>query len=89
MATLTLNKLWDFIESLSLTEKDREWLVGKLQEPSYYVDPHDVSPSGDDFFADSRNVKAVEDDIAEAHRPGAKFTRLESKEDVMSLINSL
>jgi len=89
MATLTLNKLWDFIESLSLTKKDREWLIGKLQEPTFRVDPHEVSPSGDEFFADSRNVKAVEDDIAKAHRPDAKFTRLESKEDVISLINSL
>ncbi len=89
MATLTLDKLWNFIESLSLSEKDREWLVGKLQSPSFYVDPHEVSPTGDTFFADSRNVKAVEKDITEAHRPDATFTRLETKEDVMNLINSL
>ena len=48
-----------------------------------------VSPSGDKFFADSRNVKAVEEDIRKAHNSDAKFTRLESKEDVMSFINSL
>ena len=47
------------------------------------------SPSGDTFFADSRNVKAVEDDIRKAHSPQAKFTRLESKEDIMSMINAL
>jgi len=89
MATLTMNKLWSFIESLSLTQKDREWLVGKLTEPTFRVDPYDISPSGDDFFADSRNVEAVQRDIDEAHKPGAKFTRLESKDDVMAFINQL
>jgi hypothetical protein len=34
-------------------------------------------------------VKAVEEDIAKAHQPGAKFTRLESKEDITAFINSL
>ncbi len=89
MATLTMNKLWAFIESLSLTQNDREWLVGKLTEPTYRVNPYDISPSGDDFFADSRNVEAVQRDIDEAHKPGAKFARLESKDDVMAFINQL
>ena len=89
MATLTMNKLWAFIESLSLSQKDRDWLAGKLLEPSFRVDPYDISPSGDSFFADARNVKAVEKDVEEAHRPEAKFTRLETEEDVMKLINSL
>ena len=61
----------------------------KLMEPSFQADPYEVSPSGDPFFADSRNVKAVEHDIAEAHRPNAKYTRLESKEDIMAMINDL
>lgn len=89
MATLTMNKLWSFIESLSLTKKDREWLVNKLTEPSFQVNPYDISPSGDDFFADSRNVDAVQRDIDAAHRPGAKFTRLESRDDIEAFINSL
>ena len=50
---------------------------------------NNISPSGDRFFAAPRNVEAVKKDIAEAHSPEAKFTRLESKEDVMKLINSL
>ena len=45
--------------------------------------PYDISPSGDDFFADSRNVEAVQLDIYAAHRPGAKFTRLETKDDTI------
>ena len=63
--------------------------ISKPQKKSYRVDPYEISPSGDTFFADSRNVKAVEDDIAKAHQPGAKFTRLESKEDITAFINSL
>ena len=90
MATLTMRKLWAFIESLSLTKKDRDWLVNKLTEPSpHQVNPYDISPSGDDFFADSRNVEAVQRDIDAAHRPGAKFTSLETKDDIKALINSL
>ena len=112
MATVATNKLWAYIESLSLSKRDRSWLAGKLLEPTpsreptssldrprreggrpsqptHDADPYEVSPSGDKFFADSRNVKAVEEDIRRAHSPEAKFTRLESKEDVMSFINSL
>ncbi|MCR4995557.1 MAG: hypothetical protein K6A32_09350 [Bacteroidales bacterium] len=89
MSSLILNRLWAFIESLSLSQQERYWLAGKLQESSFNVDPYEVSPSGDAFFADSRNVKAVEDDIAAAHAPGAKFTRLESEDDIMALMESL
>lgn len=89
MATAATNKLWAYIESLSLSRRDRSWLAGKLLEPTHDADPYEISPSGDMFFADSRNVKAVEEDIRKAHDPQAKFTRLESKEDVMSMINAL
>ena len=89
MATVATNKLWAYIESLSLSKRDRSWLAGKLLAPTHDADPYEVSPSGDKFFADRRNVKAVEEDIRKAHNPDAKFTRLESKEDVMSFINSL
>ena len=89
MATLTMNQLWSFIESLSLSQQDRDWLVSKLIEPSYQVDPFEISPSGDSFFADSRNVEAVRKDVEAAHRPGAKFMRLGSREDVIRMIDSL
>lgn len=89
MATVATNKLWAYIESLSLSKRDRSWLASKLLEPTHDADPYKVSPSGDKFFADSRNVKAVEEDIRRAHDSESHFTRLESKEDVMSFINSL
>ena len=63
--------------------------ISKPKKVSFRVDPYEISPSGDPFFADSRNVKAVEEDITKAHRPGAKFTRLESSEDIAAFINSL
>ena len=34
MTTFALNNLWTYIEGLSLKQKDREWLAGKLLEPS-------------------------------------------------------
>lgn len=89
MATLATNKLWTYIESLSLSKKDRNWLAGKLLEADYHVDPYEISPSGDTFFSDSRNVKAVQEDIRKAHSADAKFTRLESKEDILSLFDNL
>ena len=89
MATLTMNKLWSFIESLSLTQKDRDWLVDKLREASYQVVPYDISLSGDDFIAEARNVETVQLDIDAAHSPNAKFTRLENKDDITAFINSL
>ncbi len=89
MATVATNKLWAYIESLSLSRRDRSWLAGKLLEPTHDADPYEISPSGDTFFADSRNVKAVAHDIAESHRPDAKFTRLETQEDIMAMINAL
>lgn len=32
MTTFALNNLWTYIEGLSLKQKDREWLAGKLLE---------------------------------------------------------
>jgi len=33
MTTFALNNLWNYIEGLSLKQKDREWLANKLLEP--------------------------------------------------------
>lgn len=34
MTALALNNLWTYIQGLSLSLKDREWLAGKLIEPT-------------------------------------------------------
>ena len=89
MATLTMNQLWSFIEGLSLSQQDRDWLVSKLIEPSFRVDPFEISPSGDSFFADSRNVEAVNRDVEAAHLPRAKFTRPSNRDDILRMIEAL
>lgn len=89
MTTSALNHLWSYLQGLSLSQSDREWLAGKHIESSYMVNPYEVSPTGDSFFADARNVKAVEEDIAASHKPDAKFAHLETKDDVKQLIDSL
>ena len=94
MTTMALNNLWRYLQGLSLSASNQRWLGERLIEASAKhgaatEDPYAISPSGDKFFADSRNVKAVENDIAAAHKPDAKFTRLETKEDIMQMINAL
>lgn len=34
MTTFALNNLWTYLQGLSLSQKDREWLASKLIEPS-------------------------------------------------------
>ena len=34
MTAKQLNNLWTFIQGMSLKKKDREWLAGKLLEPT-------------------------------------------------------
>ena len=40
-----MNQLWSFIEGLSLSQQDRDWLVSKLIEPSFRVDPYEMIDS--------------------------------------------
>lgn len=37
MTTTSLNALWAYLQSLSLTQQNKEWLVSKLTEPSHEV----------------------------------------------------
>ncbi len=34
MTTIQLNNLWTYIQGMALKKKDREWLAGKLLEPT-------------------------------------------------------
>ena len=34
MTAVQLNNLWSYIQGMSLKKKDREWLAGKLLEPT-------------------------------------------------------
>lgn len=33
MTTVALNNLWSYLQGLSLSQKDRQWLASKLVEP--------------------------------------------------------
>lgn len=82
-----LRNLGTLAEDESMLKRVAKYLRKLVAERE--ADPYAISPSGDPFFADSRNVKAVEEDIRKAHSPQSKFTRLENKDDIMSMINAL
>lgn len=42
MTTTALNALWTYLQSLSLTPQNREWLAGKLVDPSQQVSQEDT-----------------------------------------------
>ena len=48
MKAATLNNLWVFLQGLSMTQKDREWLAGKL-----------IEPSSDDFITESELLSGI------------------------------
>lgn len=67
------------MQTLSLTKKNREWLTARLNEPTvppeiaaipeeYRVDPYLVSPSGDPYWADRRNVEDAKKAMREADK---------------------
>ncbi|MBR0037249.1 MAG: hypothetical protein IJP70_06370 [Bacteroidales bacterium] len=40
MTTFALNNLWNYLQGLSLSQRDREWLANKLVMPKYkYIVP--------------------------------------------------
>lgn len=81
MTTAALNNLLTYLQGLSLTQKNKEWLAKHLIEPKtqeglpleiaaipeqYRVDPYLVSPSGDPYWADRRNVEGAKRAMTEA-----------------------
>lgn len=51
------------------TYVDEDWVKGFLAIPDEYrCNPFDISPSGDLFWADSRNVEKVKAGIAESEK---------------------
>lgn len=76
MTETALNGLLNYILSLNLSNRSKDWLAGKILETKtpktksidsaieripeeYRCDPFEVSPSGDPFFADKRNVDEI------------------------------
>ena len=66
----------------------KEWVEDFLAIPEEYrCNPFDISPSGDIFFADKRNLEAIErgrKDIEEG-----RVTKIKSKEELKAFFDSL
>ena len=59
--------------------------------PEYLCDPFDISPSGDMFWADKRNVENLEKTLEQVENEikEGKYTVLSTEEDIDNFFNSL
>lgn len=65
-----------------------EWIKEFLSIPNEHrCNPFEISPSGDIFFADKRNIEKINKSI-EASK-GGKTTKIHSKEGLSALLESL
>ncbi|MBR6197330.1 MAG: hypothetical protein IKQ72_06980 [Bacteroidaceae bacterium] len=72
MTALALNNLWTYIESLSLKKKDREWLAGKLLEPT----AEDTKTAQQKAYVKETLTRAL-DEVKRAKREGRKLQSLD------------
>ena len=72
MTALALNNLWTYIESLSLKKKDREWLAGKLLEPT----AEDTKTAQQKAYVKETLTRAL-DEVKRAKREGRKLQTLD------------
>ena len=80
MTTVALNNLWNYLQGLALTKKDRDWLAGKLQEPKINAkDPTYMTK--EEFFASL-------DEAEEQYRHG-KCKTFSNLEDMNAWLKSL
>ena len=63
------------------TAKPLDPEIAKIPE-EFRCDPYEISPSGDPFFADKRNVEYVRKSIEEAENEDSERTVLNTKEDI-------
>ena len=71
---------------------DYEWLKKYIAIPDEYrCDPFEISPSGDLFYADKRNVEKVKTaiDMAEQEIKEGKFTRVSGLSELEEFMDSL
>jgi len=71
---------------------DYEWLKEYMSIPEEYrCDPFEMSPSGDLFYADRRNVEYVKQAIDEADQEikEGKFTRVNGLAELEQFLDSL
>ena len=72
MTTIALNNLWTYLQGLSLRQKDREWLAGKLLEPTVV----DAETKRQQEFVKESLYRAL-DEVESAKREGRKLSTLD------------
>lgn len=72
MTTSALNNLWSYLQGLSLAKADREWLAGKLLEPSVV----DLKTRQQQEMVKESLTRAL-NEVKEAKREGRKLHTLD------------
>jgi hypothetical protein len=72
MTTFALNNLWNYIEGLSLKQKDREWLASKLLEPK----ANDAKTAQQKAYVKETLTRAI-NEVKAAKRNGRKLKTLD------------
>jgi len=71
---------------------DEEWIKDYLEIPAEYrCNPFDISPSGDIFWADKRNVEQLDKSVkvAEQQIKEGKVTRISGKNELIAFLDSI
>ncbi len=72
MTTIQLNNLWTYIQGMALKKKDREWLAGKLLEPT----ADDAKTARQKAYVKESLYRAL-DGVEAAKREGRKLKTLD------------
>lgn len=78
----------EIVENIAEVEDKEAWLKEFLEIPAAYrCNPFDVSPSGDLFFADKRNVDKVKESVEEAKN--GKTIKIKTKQELHQFLDLL
>ena len=80
MTTFALNNLWMYLQGLSLSQKDREWLASKLIEPS----TDDAKTARQKVYVKESLTRAL-DEVKQAKRGEVKMM---TEEDFLNELKS-
>ena len=72
MTTIQLNNLWTYIQGMALKKKDREWLAGKLLEPT----ADDAKTAQQKAYVKESLYRAL-NEVERAKREGRKLKTLD------------
>ncbi|MBR2236471.1 MAG: hypothetical protein IJ887_01105 [Prevotella sp.] len=72
MTTFALNNLWTYLQGLSLSQKDRNWLAGKLIEPT----SDDAKTAKQKAYVKETLTRALKE-VEAAKREGRKLQTLD------------